>query len=96
MPVIANDIAPINEVVEHGVSGLLCRSSFLRNRGNGLPIYEPDGDHLRQCIEELSDPDRLAALTESTLAHRARFPWEHTRHDYLAVAAGEPVSAQAS
>jgi len=94
MPVISNDIAPINEVVKHGVSGLLCRSNLLRTKpGNGLHIYEPDKDHLRECIEELSDPERLLELTESTRRYRDSRPWSNTKSDYLAVALGEKVGS---
>ena len=69
------------------------KSTFLKTRGNGLDIYDPDPDDLRRCIEELSDRERLAELTASTVAHRDTFPWDNTRHDYLALAAGDPVAA---
>ncbi len=86
MPTISNDIPPIDEVVEHGVSGLLCRSVPIGERPNGLPIFDPDIDDLARCIEELADPERLAQMTASTFAHRASRDWDSTRDGYLGLA----------
>lgn len=97
MPVIANDIPPVNEVICHGRSGLLVRSIPSGSLPNGLTIYDPDPGHLRECIEELADPDRLASLFSSTRAEASkdRFRWEDTRKDYLALAAGEALPSSA-
>ncbi|ABA57255.1 Glycosyl transferase, group 1 [Nitrosococcus oceani ATCC 19707] len=86
MPVISNDIAPINEVIRHGRSGLLVRSFSKRKNRCGLPIFEPDEGHLRECIEELSNPVRLAALMASTREEAKQFDWALTRQDYLELA----------
>jgi len=97
MPVISNDIPPINEVICHGRSGLLVRSVPVRTMYNGLTIYDPDSVHLRQCIEELADRERLNALTSSTRieAGSDRFNWEHTRREYLALARAQSLPASA-
>lgn len=92
MPVISNDIPPINEVVEHGVSGLLIRSHPHRVMSNGFKIFDPDEEDLRCRIEELSDPSRLAELTASTRAQVGRFSWANTAADYLALAEGTLVN----
>ncbi len=86
MPTISNDIAPINEVIVHGKSGLLVKSVRSGQRPNGLAVYDPDVVHLAECIAELADPARVRALEETTRAERARLTWEHTRRDYLALA----------
>lgn len=83
MPTISNDIAPIRDVIEHGRSGLLVRSSVCGSMPNGLEIYDPDVDHLAACIAELSDPERLREMERTTAEARDRLSWEHTRHDYL-------------
>ena len=88
MPVISNDIPPINEVISHGESGLLCKSIPRRVKSNGLQIYDPDQQDLSRCIEELADPNRLAELTKSTRQAAARFSWDKTTEDYLALAEG--------
>lgn len=86
MPTISNDIAPINEVILHGKSGLLVKSHKIGERPNGLPIYDPDFDELVRSIEELSDPGRVEAMEATTRADRARLDWDQTRQDYLALA----------
>lgn len=86
MPVVANDIAPINEVVKNGVSGLLCRSEQTGCLPSGIPIYEPNKDHLRECMEALCDFSRLAEMTAATLDHRKQFAWNRTREDFCSLA----------
>jgi glycogen synthase len=87
----------VNEVICHSRSGLLIRSIPSGSLSNGLTIYDPDPGHLRECIEELADPDRLASFFSSTRAEamRDRFNWDHTRSDYLAVASGEALPPSA-
>jgi glycosyltransferase involved in cell wall biosynthesis len=87
LPVISNNIPPINEVIRHGVSGLLVKSVHIRDLNNGLPIYDPDPDHLIACIKEMTDRTRVDQLIASTRAETERFAWEYTRQDYLALAA---------
>lgn len=83
MPVISNDIPPINEVIVHGKSGLLVKSHQIGERPGGVPTFDPDIDHLAQCMEQLCDESRLAAMTRSTLAEAERFDFERTRQDFL-------------
>jgi glycosyltransferase involved in cell wall biosynthesis len=85
MPTIASDIPPVDEVIRHGRSGLLVKSRQVGARPNGLPIYDPDPDHLAHCIEELADPSRLAELEAGTREEARRFDWSRTRSDYLAL-----------
>ena len=89
MPVISNDIPPINEVITHNRSGLLINSILQGVKVNGLKVYDPDEDHLRRCIEEMSNPDRLAELVASTHKAAKAFSWDNTREDYLALAHGK-------
>ncbi len=86
LPVISNDIPPINEVITHGRSGLLVKSFEVGKRPGGVSIFDPDVDDLARCIEELSDPDRTAAMARTTAEEARRFDFENTRRDYLALA----------
>lgn len=86
MPVISNDIPPINEVIADGRSGLLVRSRQIGVRPGGVPIFDPDPSHLRDCIEALADPARLESMAATTLEEAARFDFANTRADYLALA----------
>jgi 1,2-diacylglycerol 3-alpha-glucosyltransferase len=86
MPVISNDIPPINEVITHGRSGLLVESHATGVRPGGVVTYDPDVADLAACIEEIADPARLAALVAGTRDEARRLDFAHTRADYLALA----------
>jgi 1,2-diacylglycerol 3-alpha-glucosyltransferase len=88
MPVVTNDIPPINEVIEHDKSGLLLKSHLRGTRKNGLKVFDFDeADFVRQ-IEDIAQPERLAELTRSTSQQAERFPWSNTASDFLALAEG--------
>lgn len=83
MPVISNDIPPINEVIVHGKSGLLVKSHRIGERPGGVPSFDPDIDHLAQCIEEMCEERRLAELQASTAREADRLDFGQTRRDFL-------------
>jgi glycosyltransferase involved in cell wall biosynthesis len=87
-PVITTDIPPVNEVVRHGVNGLLARPVEIGKKKPDLPIYDPDVDHLAQLIDEMASPGRLEAIRATLLADRERLSWEHTKADYAALVEG--------
>ena len=88
IPVISNNIPPINEVVTHNESGLLTKNIFLKEKGNGLKIYDPDENDLQRCIERLTNQDVLSEMTESTKEAAKKFNWNNTVEDYLSLAHG--------
>ena len=92
MPVVATDIPPINEVVMNGVSGLLCRTTLLRHMESGIPVFDPDPEHLRQCIAEIAEPACLEQLTEGVRRRRNAFSWTTTARHFLALAVAEATA----
>ena len=87
-PVISTDIPPVNEIIHHGVNGLLARGVEIGKKKPDLPIYDPDIGHLSELIAEMAEPGRLQELTSSLLADRDRLSWEHTEQDYLGLVEG--------
>ncbi len=87
-PIISTDIPPVNEVVRHGVNGLLARPVEVGVKKRGVPVWDPDVGHLAELIAELADPARLGEMTASLRADLPRLAWEHTREDYLALVEG--------
>ncbi|MFH2072256.1 MAG: glycosyltransferase [Actinomycetota bacterium] len=87
-PVISTDIPPVNEVIRHGVNGLLARPVEIGRKKPDLGIYDPDIGHLTQLITEIAEPGRLQELTATLLADRPRLSWENTKGDYLALVEG--------
>jgi glycosyltransferase involved in cell wall biosynthesis len=87
MPVISNDIPPINEVITSGKTGILVNSVPLYSLSNGLVVYDPEPDDLVAAISKLSDPVTLQEITASTriAAQSDRFDWNNTKEDYLAL-----------
>ena len=88
MPVISTDIAPVNEVIHHGVNGLLARPIVIGQKKRGVPSCDPDVEDLSRLIAELADPARVEEMTRSLVADRPRLSWDHTRRDYLALSEG--------
>jgi len=88
MPVISTDIAPVNEVIHHGVNGLLARPIEVGQKKRGVPAFDPDVGHLSELIAELADPVRLSEVKASLVADRRRLSWEHTSSDYLDLVEG--------
>ncbi len=87
-PVISTDIPPVNEIIHHGVNGLLARPIEIGRKKPDLGIYDPDIGHLSELIAEMAEPGRHEELTASLLADRERLSWEHTKRDYLALVEG--------
>jgi len=88
MPVISTDIAPVNEVIHHGVNGLLAQPVLIGHKKRGVPSCDPDVEDLSRLIAELADPGRLELMTRRLVADRSRLSWDHTRQDYVDLAEG--------
>ena len=81
LPVITNDIPPMNELVQSGVNGRLVRSVRIGKTRSGIPRYDPDVADLRAAIEELMDPETRARLSEGARRRAGELAWEHTLTD---------------
>lgn len=88
MPVITNDVPPMNELVVGGRNGRLVRSVQTGTAKSGIPSYDPDVDDLGAAIEELADETVRAKLAAGAAAARREMPWEHTLRDLEALLAG--------
>ena len=55
-PVITTDIPPVNEIIHHGVNGLLARPVEIGRKKPDLGIYDPDIGHLAELITEMAEP----------------------------------------
>jgi 1,2-diacylglycerol 3-alpha-glucosyltransferase len=78
MPVITNDVPPMNEPIEHEVNGLLVRSHPDGRAKSGITAYRPDVDDLAAAIERLADPDVRERLSAGALETRKRLSWSRT------------------
>jgi glycosyltransferase involved in cell wall biosynthesis len=78
MPVITNDVAPMNEPVEDGLNGLLVRSHPDGEAKSGITAYMPDVDDLAAAIERLAEPQERERLARGAREVRERRSWSRT------------------
>jgi glycosyltransferase involved in cell wall biosynthesis len=78
MPMITNDIPPMNEFVRNGLNGRLVRSICTGTAKSGIPKYDPDVEDLTAAIEEMADPEVRAKLAEGARRVRDALPWQRT------------------
>ena len=78
MPVITNDIPPMNEMVRHGVNGLLVGSRRTGAAASGIPAFEPDIDELSCAVRNLSDEGFVRELSKNMAATGSSMAWEKT------------------
>lgn len=81
MPIVTNDVPPMNEVVEHELNGLLVRSHPDGHAKSGITAYLPDVDDLATAIERLGDNGLRERLAGGSRQVRARRSWERTVSD---------------
>jgi len=78
VPVISNDIPPINEIITNGFNGILVRSRETGLTRSGIPAYDPVPNDLIRALEESAGADRLQELIRNTLHRRDEMPWSRT------------------
>jgi glycosyltransferase involved in cell wall biosynthesis len=78
MPVITNDVPPMNEPIENGVNGLLVRSRADGHAKSGIAAYRPDVDELAAAIERIGDDGLRERLSEGARRARAERSWSRT------------------
>ena len=82
IPVVTNDIPPMNELIRHGFNGLLVKSHQIGNTRCGLPSYDPDIEDLARAIEALSDRELVNQMSRNTLVTRESMKWENVCADW--------------
>lgn len=88
MPMITNDIPPMNEFVRDGLNGTLVRSICIGTAKSGIPKYDPDVDDLCAAIEEMADPAVREKLSEGARRVRDALPWQRTLDELDALLRG--------
>jgi 1,2-diacylglycerol 3-alpha-glucosyltransferase len=78
MPVITNDVPPMNEPVGDGVNGLLVRSHPDGHAKSGITAYRPDVDDLAAAIERIADDDYRGRISEGARQARSALSWSRT------------------
>lgn len=78
LPVITNDIPPLNEVVEHERNGLLITSHANGTAKSGIPAYDPDLDEMAAAIERLAGDGERARLAAGAHEVRTERSWDRT------------------
>ncbi len=78
MPLVVNDVPPMNELVDDGISGRLVASHVVGATKTGVPSYDPDVPHLTRILEELSDATLRERLAEGQRRRQAAMPWQRT------------------
>jgi glycosyltransferase involved in cell wall biosynthesis len=81
LPVLANDLPPLNEVVEHDVNGLLCANSRVLPVEGTFAIHEPDPTAMTRMFDACADAELLRRLAAGMRETRDRLSWEHTTRD---------------
>lgn len=85
LPVITNDVPPMNEVVADGDNGFLVRSRRRGRASSGIPAYLPSVRDLTRAINEAREPGALGELRAGTARARERLTWQRTIDDYAAL-----------
>ncbi len=82
IPTISLDIQPINEVITHGVDGLLVKSRPIGETPSGITAYEPDVGDLANAIRSLTDPVNAQKFADGTRHGRKYRDWAKTVSAY--------------
>jgi 1,2-diacylglycerol 3-alpha-glucosyltransferase len=85
MPLLVNDVPPMNEIVTHGVNGLLVASHVVGATKSGVPAVDPDVADLARAYRQLADDAVFDRLVEGQLAQRAAMPWSRTLDELKAL-----------
>lgn len=81
MPMITNDVPPMNEHFRHGVNARLVRSHVVGHTRSGIPSVDPDITDLALAIDELAERSTRERLAEGARRHREQLPWQQTVAD---------------
>ena len=90
MPMITNDVPPMNEHFKDGENGRLVRSHVVGATKSGIPSVDPDVVDLARAIDELADRDQRERLAAGARARREALPWDRTVGDVARLLDGPP------
>ncbi|HEX2435454.1 MAG TPA: glycosyltransferase [Solirubrobacterales bacterium] len=78
MPVITNDVPPMNEPIRDGLNGVLVRSHPDGHAKSGITAYRPDVDDLAAAIERIADDALRERLSDGARQVRSERSWSRT------------------
>jgi glycosyltransferase involved in cell wall biosynthesis len=78
MPVITNDVPPMNEPIRDGANGLLVRSHPDGEAKSGITAYLPDVDVLAEALDRIADPELWERLAAGAREAREERSWSRT------------------
>jgi glycosyltransferase involved in cell wall biosynthesis len=82
MPIITNDIPPMNEIVRDDYNGRLVRSIPAGQAESGIPAYDPEPESLREAIASLSRPENIERMSQNTIRYRDSLSWLQTSRQF--------------
>jgi 1,2-diacylglycerol 3-alpha-glucosyltransferase len=78
MPVITNDVPPMNEPIRDGLNGVLVRSHPDGHAKSGITAYRPDVDDLAAAIERIADDAARERMSDGARQVRSERSWSRT------------------
>lgn len=85
MPMIANDIPPMNELVHHGRTGILVQSHVIGATKSGVPSVDPDLRDLTRAIETLGARAARERMIDEQVKLKNAMPWSRTLDELAAM-----------
>ncbi|MFW5872985.1 MAG: glycosyltransferase family 4 protein [bacterium] len=83
IPIITNDIPPMNEIVQDRYNGLLVKSYSIGCTKSGLGSYEPDVEALSRAIRDISDHGIIEELSRNTRKLVQVLSWDKTVSHFI-------------
>jgi 1,2-diacylglycerol 3-alpha-glucosyltransferase len=81
LPLICNDMAPLNEIVVDGSNGFLTKCGSAGVRENGIDIMSPDIFSMATAMIKIADPSNLNAMGTGVEQAKKRLHWSKTQED---------------
>jgi glycosyltransferase involved in cell wall biosynthesis len=88
LPIVANDIPPINEVAVQGQNGWLCESWCVGKAPSGIAAYEPYVDSLAEGVERMLSKEERERAAEGARRRRTELDWTRTEEALAALVQG--------
>jgi glycosyltransferase involved in cell wall biosynthesis len=82
LPIITNNIPPMNEIVRDRENGYLVESINIGRTKSGIDAFEPDILDLSRGLLFFSDPDRIKRCQCNMRKYRKQYAWDYTVNDY--------------
>jgi glycosyltransferase involved in cell wall biosynthesis len=88
LPIVANDIPPINEVAVQGQNGWLCESWCVGKAPSGIAAYEPYVDSLAEGVERMLSKEERERAAKGARRRRTELDWTRTEEALAALVQG--------